>query len=118
VKIRPDGEKLRQGLDPWPAVDERLYSRITLPAPPNGCMLWTGAVSGAGYGIMRVAGRMQYVHRLVHEKFLGPIPEGYQIDHLCRVRRCVCPAHLEAVPQAENIRRDWHRRWDVRDGVR
>lgn len=48
---------------------------------------------------------MLRVHRVAYELRVGPIPEGMQIDHLCRVRRCVNPAHLEPVSQTENIRR-------------
>lgn len=68
----------------------------------EGCWLWRGTVSSRGYG--RVGRR--YVHRLVYEWEHGPIPEGLTIDHLCGVKVCVNPAHLEAVTAAEN-----HRRW-------
>lgn len=44
-------------------------------------------------------------HRLVYERFVGKIPEGYELDHLCRVRGCVCPTHLEPVTPYENQRR-------------
>jgi hypothetical protein len=48
---------------------------------------------------------MIYVHRAVYERYVGPIPPGLEIDHLCRVRNCVNPAHLEAVTRGENVRR-------------
>jgi len=65
------------------------------------CLHWTGSISPEGYGrINRL-----YVHRVVYEECFGPIPAGKQIDHLCRVRDCFNPAHLEAVTHRENILR-------------
>lgn len=68
---------------------------------PNGCLLWTGAVSTEGYGRASTT----YVHRVMYEWFVGAIPDGMNIDHLCRVRLCAAPAHLEAVTPRENILR-------------
>lgn len=64
------------------------------------------AVLRNGYGMERsAAGPMRSAHRLAYERAKGAIPAGLQIDHLCRVRECVNPDHLEAVSQRENIRR-------------
>jgi hypothetical protein len=72
----------------------------------NGCLLWTGAISTSGYGrVNRREPGSWFVHRIVHEHLHGPLAPGFQVDHLCRNRLCVEPTHLEAVPQAENIRR-------------
>jgi hypothetical protein len=68
---------------------------------PAGCWLFTGAVSSNGYGAIRNRG----AHRWFYEHYVGPIPAGLQIDHLCRVKRCVNPAHLEPVTAQENVRR-------------
>src|SRR5690348_9305170 len=70
----------------------------------DGCWLWRGAKS-KGYGQARIDGRVYYVHRLLFEAERGPVPEGLELDHLCRVRWCVRPSHLEPVTPAENTRR-------------
>jgi hypothetical protein len=70
------------------------------------CHVWQLAVIKNGYGLERIAGgQMQYAHRLAYERSKGAIPTGKQVDHLCRVRACVNPEHLELVSQRENIRR-------------
>lgn len=69
---------------------------------PGGCWEWTGSRSNAGYG--RV-GRHAYAHRLAWEHAHGAIPSDLQIDHVCRNRACVNPAHMELVSARENTRR-------------
>lgn len=66
------------------------------------CELWTGAVSGAGYGHCAIDGRNVQVHRLSWEAFYGPIPAELEINHLCRNKRCYNPLHLEAVTHSQN----------------
>ena len=68
------------------------------------CWEWTAAKQ-FGYGQIRWGDRLTHAHRVSYELFVGPIPGGHQIDHLCRNRGCVNPEHLEPVTQAENIRR-------------
>ena len=69
-------------------------------------MIFHGALT-KGYGAIGAGGRGRplYAHRVAYELMIGPIPAGYDIDHLCREPRCCNPAHLEAVPHRENILR-------------
>lgn len=70
----------------------------------DACWLWTGHVSPKGYGVIGVGGRkLMRAHRYSYERFVGPVPEGMQLDHLCRVRSCVNPEHLEPVTNRENV---------------
>lgn len=69
------------------------------------CWEWVGAISDTGYGSFGVAGRTHYAHRFAYERHKGGIPEGFDIDHLCRNKACVNPAHLDAVTRRENCRR-------------
>lgn len=71
----------------------------------GGCWLWQGHVNNTGYAWINVDGKPRLGHRVSYEIFVGPIPDGLSLDHLCRVPRCVNPAHLEPVTHAENMRR-------------
>jgi hypothetical protein len=79
-----------------------------MPEPNSGCWLWTGAVSSEGYAVFEVAGKQVRAHRFSYERYRGKIPGDLTIDHLCRVRCCVNPNHLEVVTIQENIRRREH----------
>lgn len=85
-----------------------LHERIEqkyIPEPNSGCWLWTGALSTGGYGMIGTNKKVRYAHKLLFEEKFGPVPEGLELDHLCRVRGCVNPDHLEAVTRRENIMR-------------
>lgn len=71
---------------------------------PNGCMAWQGA-KRKGYGRYNNHGHNMTAHIYAYEQSIGPIPEGLDLDHLCRNRSCVNPAHLEPVTRAVNLRR-------------
>jgi HNH endonuclease len=77
--------------------------------PDGDCWRWTGDVSVRGYGRIK----RRAAHRVSYELFVGPIPAGMTIDHLCFNTRCVNPAHLEPVTAEENLRREWEHRKTV-----
>lgn len=83
-------------------VADRFWAKVD--RQPNGCWHWMGERGRNGYGVARTAGAY-FAHRLAYELLVGPIPEGLVIDHLCRVRHCVNPAHLEPVTSGENTLR-------------
>jgi hypothetical protein len=70
----------------------------------SACWIWTGATAGESgtYGSIRVNGRNAYAHRVSYEIAFGAIPAGMVIDHICHTRKCVRPAHLQAVSQKQN----------------
>lgn len=89
-----------------------LRIRAKIRPQSTGCWVWTGARTKGGYGITgvrslsRSSGFTQTTaHRKVYQLLVGPIPPGLQLDHLCRVRGCVNPAHMEVVTQRENLLR-------------
>jgi len=67
--------------------------------------LWQRAIDPLGYGHLHLPDGRNMAHRIYYERAHGAIPEGFELDHLCRVRHCVNPAHLEPVSHAENMRR-------------
>lgn len=83
----------------WPKVDKR---------GPDECWLWTASTTTSGYGYISRGRRGEgkvHAHRVAYELLVGPIPEGLELDHLCRTRACVNPQHLEPVTHRENMRR-------------
>jgi hypothetical protein len=85
-----------------------LTHRLAAASVPSedGCLIWQGRPGKNGYGRISVNNRVFYVHRVSYETHVGPIPEGLTIDHLCRIRMCIEPTHLEPVTLAENTRRE------------
>lgn len=81
----------------WPKVDKR---------GSDECWPYLAAKGEHGYGVFHpTKGQSQLAHRYSYELLIGPIPSGLHIDHLCRVRACVNPAHMEAVTPMENSSR-------------
>lgn len=101
LRVKPAEERF------WPKVDTN--GPVPTYAPHLGpCWIWLAHVypSGyAGFGRGRRGSGMTYAHIWSYEHHVGPIPGGLELDHLCRVRRCVNPDHLEPVTHAENVRR-------------
>lgn len=83
-------------------LEQRVYKKIRMT--PD-CWWWTGEQNGKGYGLIRVGRRKLMAHRVVYELREGAIPEGFQLDHLCRNRACVFPGHLEPVIARTNVLR-------------
>jgi hypothetical protein len=84
-------------------VAERIKAKVA--ERPDGCWEWTGFRDRKGYGRFSLGNRPTVVARASYEAFIGPIPEGLTIDHLCRFPPCVNPAHLAVVTRAENTMR-------------
>lgn len=77
----------------------RLMSKID---KSGSCWYWLGAVTSTGYGNFYLQGKYLGAHKAVYQMLIGPVPEGLELDHLCRVRACVNPDHLEPVTHREN----------------
>lgn len=71
---------------------------------PGGCWLWAGGLN-CGYGMFHMNGHTRQAHRVSYELYVGVIPEGLQLDHLCRETRCVNWRHLQPVTVKENLLR-------------
>lgn len=92
---------------PLPKATARFWSKVDRRGSDD-CWLWTASVCREGYGRFNATDidlPSTLAHRIAYEWTVGPIPEGLHLDHLCRVRNCVNPAHLEPVTAAENTRR-------------
>jgi hypothetical protein len=90
----------------WAKVDKTGQGHVFEGTP---CWLWTGGKTDGGYGLWHRRENRKVItllpHRVSYELVVGPIPEGYTIDHKCRLLTCVNPAHLEPVPHSVNLLR-------------
>lgn len=96
-------------------MDDRFWPKV-LPKNSDGCMLWDASTRDGSYGQFKVNGRHAYAHRVAWEYKFGPLPQGFELDHVwsrgCRSQLCVNTDHLEPVTKEENQRRDRAaRRW-------
>jgi len=86
-------------------IQEGIHYRVD---PETECWYWLGSINNRGYGVWGGGNRgpwgTQFVHRIMWQQTYGPIPDGLVIDHKCRVRDCVNPAHLRLCTTAENNR--------------
>ncbi len=100
---------------PRKTTEERFWQKVV---KSDGCWLWTAARNAFGYGSMGLGpgNGTGLAHRYAYELLVGPIAEGLTIDHLCRVRHCVNPEHLEAVTYQENRRREVERHTHCKNG--
>lgn len=108
------------------ALSERFWSKVRIA---ESCWLWSGRIREDGYAEIDVGNKSPFAHRVAYELTVGPIPEGMEIDHkchnidilciggkACQHRRCVNPAHLEAVVPSVNTRRAHARKTHCRFG--
>jgi hypothetical protein len=80
----------------WLRVDE---------LPILGCWFYKGKLNHDGYARARYDGKSRYLHRVTYEHLNGKIPFGLELDHLCKIRHCISPYHVEPVTHAENVKR-------------
>lgn len=95
-----------------PSETQRFWSKVNKRGPmppqsvaPGSCWEWMAAKTSGGYGQFWSKPALVVSHRYAYELLIGPIPEGLQLDHLCRNRACINPQHLEPVTQQVNILR-------------
>ena len=111
-RVKADGRRakciacLTNGRPPGPVAMNPL-TRHTVDA--NGCHIWSGSVHKSGYGSIKWNGKATVAHRVIYTLKKGEILQGQVIDHLCNVKLCVNPQHLEAVSYSTNTQRAWNR---------
>ena len=93
-------------------LEERFWPKVNKDGPISNhrpdlgpCWLWLGGQMNNGYGQFWNGRNMVLAHRFAYELLVGPIPEGLESDHLCRVRNCVNAGHLEPVSHLINVQR-------------
>lgn len=94
-------------LEAYPLPDRLRRRLLRFVRVEGGCWRWVGGtrIRGGYVQVRHGSGPKQLAHRLVYSHAVAPIPEGMQLDHLCRVTDCCRPDHLEVVTVTENLRR-------------
>lgn len=99
-----------------PRYNDMIDRLLTLSVhdPLTGCWEWLGVRDRDGYGqlsvyVPGVGTRRRFAHRTSYETFIGPIPPGLELDHICSVRACIHPNHIQPVTHAENLALRWKR---------
>ena len=102
---------MSDSIPPRPTPIQRFASSVALPTALDGCWEWTAGRNNRGYAQYVTHGKNNVSgHRFAYEQFVGQIPAGLVLDHLCENRGCVNPAHLDPVTQSVNMLRHHHRR--------
>ena len=104
VKLRVGETFTRKRMNPRANTIERLLQKVE-QITESGCWIYTGRLTRDGYASVFYQGRMAPLHRIFYEHFIDKIPQGLEPDHLCRVRCCENPWHLEIVSRLENTMR-------------
>lgn len=104
--MNPDLRAAVDALARMPEQERDNFGRfMALTEFSDGCWLWRGGIGRNGYGRFWTKAGRSTAHRWIYERVVGPIPADHQLDHLCRVRNCVRPEHVEPVTALEHNRR-------------
>lgn len=88
-----------------PSAEVRFFSRVEGSPDYDDCWIWVGRIQPNGYGQFSVKHKHVYAHRWAYTHLIGEIPDGLELDHLCRVRACCNPWHLDPVTRQVNTLR-------------
>lgn len=96
-------------------IEERFWKKVEVSGDglemPWDHWIWLPSLyTGQSYGQISFEGILQKAHRVSYKLYVGNIPDGYEVDHVCGVKMCVKSGHLEAINHSENVRRSWIRR--------
>jgi len=103
IRRNPTGRKRGNSVTSREKFVARFWARTRLL--PSGCLLWLGRRNQWGYGMVAYNHTRYVAHRMAYELHVGPVPDGLELDHLCRNPSCVNPLHLEPVTHSENMKR-------------